>query len=186
MVLLALLVLGAATQAGADVRVLSATLNRVDDGAPAAAMADAADDVATADAPGDAVTADAAADPVTQERRLATPLRTGDEVEVVIWFENPDPEPLEPGALVLTELLPEHMELVLGSARAIAALPVAVSVSYSVDGARFGDPGELTTGASDGDVRPVAAADLRALRWRWDARLMPAERAAVSYRLRHP
>ena len=39
MVLLALLVLGAATQAGADVRVLSATLNRVDDGAPAATMA---------------------------------------------------------------------------------------------------------------------------------------------------
>ena len=95
---------------------------------------------------------------VSQKRLVdAAKVVPGDEVVYTVTFENISAEPAE--NVVITNPLPEEMSYVEGSAFGPGA-----EILFSVDGAHFANPAELTV-TENGMQRPAVADDFTHIRW---------------------
>ena len=98
----------------------------------------------------------------------------GDELRYAIRFANVGPLPVEGGAIVITNPIPEDIEYVFGSAGGRGA-----RVLYAVDPDGDFAPLQELAVLEDGSARPAKAADVRALRWIYELTLAPGASSEV-------
>lgn len=112
------------------------------------------------------------------ERRLADPndVAPGDELRYTITFTNTGVVPVEAGAIVITNPIPESTEYVPGSAGGEGA-----RILFTAD---VEWPGN---GGNEGVVeRSASAAEVRAVRWVYARPLAPGASGEVWFHLRLP
>lgn len=112
------------------------------------------------------------------ERRLADPddAAPGDELRYTITFTNTGVVPVEAGAIVITNPIPESTEYVPGSAGG-----EGVRILFTAD---VEWPGN---GGNEGGVeQPASAAEVRAVRWIYARPLAPGASGEVWFHLRLP
>ncbi len=114
----------------------------------------------------------------------------GDELRYSIAFTNTGLVPVDPGAIVITNPIPESTEYVWDSAGGPDArilYRAGVTAEAPVDGASeeaaFFPLDELVV-TEDGLVRSAAAAEVRAVRWIYEAFLPPGESSEVWFHIR--
>lgn len=127
------------------------------------------------------------------ERRLADPndAAPGDELRYTITFTNTGVVPVEAGAIVITNPIPESTEYVPGSAGGEGA-----RILFAADGERLGNGGADSEAAfapfdaltlNDGGVeRPASATEVRVVRWIYARPLAPGASGEVWFHLRLP
>lgn len=129
------------------------------------------------------------------EQRLADPngAAPGDELRYTITFTNTGVVPVEGGAIVITNPIPESTEYVPGSAGG-----QGVRILFAADGEWPGngsaDADRATAFApvdapalSEGGVeRPATGAEVRAVRWIYERSLAPGASGEVWFHLRLP
>jgi len=114
----------------------------------------------------------------------------GDELRYAIAFTNTGLVPVDPGVIVITNPIPESTEYVWDTAGGINARILyragAVAAASAADAAAE-DPflplAELVV-TEDGLLRSAAAADVRAIRWVYEAALPPGESSEVWFHVR--
>ena len=114
----------------------------------------------------------------------------GDELRYTITFTNTGLVPVDPGAIVITNPIPETTEYVWDSAGGVDArilFRASAAAEAPVDGAiaegDFHPLEELVV--TDGElVRSAAAAEVRAIRWIHEAFLPPGESSQVWFHVR--
>lgn len=104
----------------------------------------------------------------------------GDELRYVIGFTNTGLVPLDSGAIVITNPIPEGAEYLFGSAGGDGA-----RVLHALDGkGDFLPFDQLVLTGQDGRPRSAAAADVRALRWIYELSLAPGASSEVWFHVR--
>lgn len=100
----------------------------------------------------------------------------GDEVVYAITYKNMGKQPTDD--VVITNLIPQHMQFRPGSARTSKA-----EVKYSVDGGRsFKKPADLKVRTADGRVRRASSSDYTHIQWRLKQPLSPGKHGVLGYR----
>ena len=114
----------------------------------------------------------------------------GDELRYTIAFTNTGLVSVDPGAIVITNPVPESTEYVwdaAGGADARVLFRASATVSAPVDdaseAAAFLPLDELVV-TEGGVVRSAAAAEVRAIRWIYEAFLPPGESSEVWFHVR--
>ncbi|MCY3795824.1 MAG: DUF11 domain-containing protein [Gammaproteobacteria bacterium] len=114
----------------------------------------------------------------------------GDELRYTIDFTNSGLVPVDPGAIVITNPIPESTEYVWDSAGGPDArilYRASVTAETPVDGASEEEaflPLDDLVVTEDGLVRSAAAAEVRAVRWVYEAFLPPGESSEVWFHVR--
>ena len=83
------------------------------------------------------------------------------------------------GDVAIDSPVPEHMVFIAGS-----AVAAAFTVSYSIDGARYGSPEALNVREADGSTRPARPEEYRHVRYAMRAALAPGAAVTARYRTR--
>ena len=115
---------------------------------------------------------------------------TGDELRYTIAFTNTGLVPVDPGAIVITNPIPESTEYVWDSAGGTDArilYRASVTAEAPIDGASEEEaflPLDELVVTEDGLVRSAAAAEVRAVRWIYEAFLPPGESSEVWFHVR--
>jgi uncharacterized repeat protein (TIGR01451 family) len=107
----------------------------------------------------------------------ATTVVPGTEVIWTITATNVCDKPA--GNVAIDSPVPEHMSYVADSAAA-----AAVTVSYSIDGKRYGSPAAIVVREADGTTRSARADEYRHVRYAMRAPLAPGESLSASHRTR--
>ena len=114
----------------------------------------------------------------------------GDELRYTIAFTNTGLVPVDRGAIVITNPIPESTEYVRDSAGGAAAR-ILYHAGTAAEAQVGGAPGERAfvpldeLVVTDGDlVRSAAAAEVRAIRWTYEAPLPPGESSEVWFHVR--
>ena len=114
----------------------------------------------------------------------------GDELRYTIAFTNTGLVPVDPGAIVITNPIPESTEYVWDSAGGTDArilYRASVTAEAPIDGASEEEaflPLDELVVTEDGLVRSAAAAEVRAVRWIYEAFLPPGESSEVWFHVR--
>ena len=114
----------------------------------------------------------------------------GDELRYTITFTNTGLVPVDPGAIVITNPIPETTEYVWDSAGGVDArilFRASATAEAPIDGAleeRLFVPLDELVVTEDGLVRTAAAAEVRAIRWIHEAFLPPGESSNVWFHVR--
>ena len=114
----------------------------------------------------------------------------GDELRYTIAFTNTGLVPVDPGAIVISNPIPESTEYVWDSAGGPDArilYRASVTAEAPIDGASEEEaflPLDDLVVTEDGLVRSAAAAEVRAVRWVYEAFLPPGESSEVWFHVR--
>ena len=114
------------------------------------------------------------------ERRLvdASSVIPGDELQYTVHFTNNGQLPVDPGTIVITDVVPEHTEYLDGT-----AFGAGTEVWFSVDGESYAAPAELSL-VKDGVEVIASAKDYRSIRWSFGPQLAPGDSGYVSFNVR--
>jgi hypothetical protein len=103
-------------------------------------------------------------------------IKPGENIVYTLDFVNTKSEPAD--GLVLAMPVPAEIQFAEGSAERSGT-----RVEYSTDGGEsFSDRLGLTVIGEDGQSRPATADDITAVRWTFNAAIMPGESGAVSFK----
>jgi len=114
------------------------------------------------------------------QRRLveAASVVPGDELQYTVRFANRGDVAVDPGTIVITDVIPVHTEYLDGT-----AFGSGTEVSFSVDGEAFAAPADLNV-LRDGVETPAAAKDYRSIRWHFAPELAPGSESYVTFNVR--
>lgn len=107
-----------------------------------------------------------------------TDVRPGDVIRYTIVFENQSAQDVAAGSVVITNPLPDGTIYLDGSATG-----EQTQITFSVDGASFGESGTLMITDGNG-TRRATAADYRSIRWAYEPRLPAGAASSVSFDVR--
>ena len=110
----------------------------------------------------------------------------GDELRYTIAFTNTGLMPVDPGAIVITNPIPESTEYIWDSAGGIDARILYRASAPDGGASEIGDflPLDELVVTEGGLVRSAAAAEVRAIRWIYQAFLQPGESSEVWFHVR--